>query len=74
MADEPDNRVLAHLRHMRGVLDRVAEDVAGLKDRVGGLERSVAQIHVTLAEHSIRMDRIEHRPTRMETRLDLVEV
>jgi hypothetical protein len=44
-----------------------------LTTHVGLPETDAAPIHVTLAEHSIRFDRLDTRMTRIENRLDLVE-
>ena len=44
-----------------------------LTPRVGRPATDTAQIHVTLAEHAIRFDRLDTRLTRIENRLDLVE-
>ena len=73
MAPETENIVLEHLRHIRGQIDRVADDVSELKTRMGRLEIGLAQVHVTLAEHSNRDDRIEARLDRIEKRLNLVD-
>ena len=67
MAPETENIVLEHLRHIPGQIDRVADDVSELKTRIGRLEIGLAQVQMTLAEHSNRDDRIEKR-------LDLVDV
>jgi hypothetical protein len=69
---EAENLVLEHLRQMRGQLDRMEGDIAEIKSRLGRLEAGLAQIHVTLAEQSLR-DRLDPRVTRIEKRLDLVE-
>ena len=61
MAEQPENLVLEHLRHIRGTVDRIAGDVSELRTRVGRLERSLAEMHVTLAEHSVRMDKTDAR-------------
>jgi hypothetical protein len=37
------------------------------------VEAGLAQIHVTLAEQSLRLDRLDARVTRIEKRLELVE-
>ena len=66
MVDEPDNLVLRMLWSMDAKLDRVIEDVAELKTRVGILEAQYASI-------SNRMDRIEGRLDRIEKRLSLVD-
>ena len=58
---------------MRGQLDRIETRLDDLTRRVGRIETDVAQLHVTLAEHSLRFDRLEGRVTRIEKRLDLVE-
>lgn len=73
MTDEPDNLVLVYLRRIDAKVDALADEVRDLKGRVGRLETSLAQVHVTLAEHSNRMDRIELRLDRIERRLDLAE-
>ena len=46
MAPETENIVLEHLRHIRGQIDRVADDVSELKTRIGRLEIGLAQVHV----------------------------
>jgi hypothetical protein len=54
MVDETDNIVLEHLRAIRGDVAQLRVDVSELTTRIGGLERSVAHLHVTLAEQSAR--------------------
>jgi len=66
---ETDNIVLEHLRHIRGAVDAMREDVREVKHRVGSLEREVAHVHVKVAELSERVDRLE----RVEKRLDLTD-
>ena len=73
MADEINGLILEHLRHIRGSISRMEDDIAEMKSRLGRLETIVAQIHVTLAEHSVRFDRLEARVTQIEKRLDLAE-
>ena len=64
MVDEPDNIVLIYLRRLDEKLDRVVDDVRDLKVRVTGVEEGLAGINR-------RLDRVE---TRLERRLDLVEL
>jgi len=66
---ETDNIVLEHLRHIRGAVDAMREDVREVKHRVGSLECEVAHVHVKVAELSERVDRLE----RVEKRLDLTD-
>ena len=65
------------------VLDHLVPDAASsivsrcapddLTTHVGRIETDAAHIHVTLAEHAIRFDRLDTRMTRIDKRLDLVE-
>jgi hypothetical protein len=48
-------------------------DIGEIKSRLGRLESDPAQIHVMLAELSLRLDRLDACVTRIEKRLDLVE-
>jgi predicted nuclease with TOPRIM domain len=66
MADEANNLVLEHLRHIRGAVDAVREDVREIKIRVGHLEHQYASL-------STRMDRIDERLDKIERRLDLAD-
>jgi hypothetical protein len=68
---EPDNIVLEHLRHIRGVVDGTRDDVRELKHRVGSVERETA--HVKVAELSERVDRLSDRLERVEKRLELAD-
>jgi predicted nucleic acid-binding Zn-ribbon protein len=63
---EPDNIVLEHLRHIRGVVDGTRDDIREIKQRVGALENQYANM-------SNRLDRMDFRLERIERRLDLAE-
>lgn len=65
MSDNTENLVLEHLKHIRRVVDVMHNDMRDLKFRVGQMEE-------TLMHHTRRMDNIDDRLTRIETRLDLV--
>jgi hypothetical protein len=44
-----------------------------MRERVGGLERKVADLHGDFAGLSMRVDRIDARLQRIERRLDLID-
>src|SRR6266702_4633791 len=72
MIDQPDSLVLTLLRDMRGSLQRVESKLDELVRRVSSVETNLAHVHVELAGHSARMDRIDGRLDRIEKRLGLV--
>jgi hypothetical protein len=49
------------------------EDVREIKSRLGRLEGDVANLHVFLAEQSVRLDRFADRLERVERRLDIAD-
>jgi len=61
-----DNLILEHLRAIRGTVERLADDMQFVKQRLGILKHQYATI-------STRLDRIDERVLRIEKRLDLVE-
>jgi predicted nucleic acid-binding Zn-ribbon protein len=75
MADDTSNIVIEHLRHIRGSVDRLAEDIRELKHRVTTVEQQMSSLTATEANHyaslASRMDRIENRLDRIERRLEL---
>jgi chromosome segregation ATPase len=73
MADEPNNIVLEHLRHIRRAVDRLELDLTDVKGRVSVLEQVQGQILTLLGTMNQRMDRFEERLGRIERRLDLAE-
>ena len=73
MSTPADSLVLEHLRHIRGAVDGMRDDLREVKIRVGHLETEVAQIHTVYASMSNRMDRMDDRIGRIEQRLDLAE-
>ena len=73
MVETVENLILEHLRHLRASADRLDERLTDMTHRVGRLETTVAQIHVVLAEHSTRFDRVDARLSRIEKRLELAE-
>lgn len=66
MDEKTNNPVLEHLRHIRGSVDDIREDMREVKSRLGLLEQQYAII-------SGRLDRLTDRVERIERRLDLVE-
>jgi hypothetical protein len=73
MTDQPDSLALTLLRDMRGSLQRVESKLDELVRRVSSVETNLAHVHVELAAHSARMDRIDGRLDRIEKRLGLVD-
>jgi predicted nuclease with TOPRIM domain len=70
---EPDNIVLEHLRHIRGAVDALRDDMREVKHCVGSLEREVAHVNVKVAELSERVDCVSDRLERVEKRLNLTD-
>jgi hypothetical protein len=73
MSDDPDNLVLVFLRRIDTRLERLAEDMRDVKQRMTSLEAQIALLHGDFARQSERIDRIEIRLERIEHRLDLRE-
>jgi uncharacterized coiled-coil protein SlyX len=70
MADEV-NLVLEHLKRFQLGQDRIEPSLAELVVRMGRVEKSLADLHSQLAEHSLRMDGTNARIDRIERRLEL---
>ncbi len=66
MMTETENLVLEHLRHIRGAVDGLRDDMREVKGRLGTLESQYANL-------SNRMDRLDGRVERIERRLELTE-
>ncbi len=78
MATQTDNLILEHLRHIRGRVDQIADDMLDLKHRLSGLEsgmvavkRDVASGDETDARQQVSLDKLVERITRIEKRLEL---
>lgn len=63
---EVENIVLEQLRHIRGAVDAVRDDIREIKQRLGILENQYASM-------SSRMDRMDGRIERIESRLNLTD-
>lgn len=78
MSDDNENLVLEHLRHIRGRVDLIAEDMKEVKHRLSSLESSLSLVRretiigdETDARQQTSIDRIMERLERIEHRLDL---
>jgi len=78
MTDNVENIVLEHLRHIRGRVDQIAEDITDLKHRMSSLESSmvlvkheIAHSDETDARQQVTLDKIVERIQRLEKRLEL---
>jgi hypothetical protein len=67
MSDEPENLVLVYLRRLDSKMDKLADDMLEVKQRIGHLEGQYASI-------SRRVDSLDIRLERVERRLDIVPV
>ena len=79
MTDNVENLIIEHLKHIRGRVDRIAEDMTDVKLRLSSLES--AMVHVkrevssgdeTDARQQVSLDRLADRIERIERRLDLI--
>lgn len=67
MSPATEGLVLEHLRAIRATQDKHSEDLREIKGRLGILESQYANL-------SNRLDRMDERVSRIEKRLELVEV
>ena len=78
MTDNTENLVLEHLRHIRGRVDLIADDMKEVKLRLSTLESSLSLVRreiiigdETGARQQTSIDRILDRLERIERRLEL---
>ena len=65
--------VLEHLRHIRGAIDGLRDDMREVKQRLGILENQYANLEIQYASVSNRLDRLDGRIERIERRLELTD-
>lgn len=80
MTENVESVIIEHLRHIRGRVDRIAEDMSDIKHRMSSLEsamvlvkREVTAGDETDARQQLSLDRLSDRIERIERRLDLVD-
>ena len=79
MTDNVESVILEHLRHIRGRVDRIAEDMKDVKLHLSSVEsamvlvkREVSSGDETDARQQFSLDRLADRIKRIERRLDLI--
>jgi uncharacterized protein (UPF0335 family) len=80
MTENAESVIIEHLRHVRGRVDRIAEDMSDIKHRMSSLEpamvlvkREVAAGDETDARQQLSLDRLSDRIERIERRLELAD-
>jgi predicted nucleic acid-binding Zn-ribbon protein len=73
MANELDNIVLEHLRHIRSKVDTTAQDVTDIKVQLAAMQQHMAGFHAVIAIHSDELNQLRQRIDRIEKRLDLAD-
>ena len=78
MNENVESVILEHLRHIRGRVDQVADDMSDLKHRMSSLEhamvaikREVASGDETDARQQVNIDKLIERIERIERRLEI---
>lgn len=78
VSDNSENLVLEHLRHIRGRVDLIADDMKEVKLRLSSIESSLSLVRreiiigdETDARQQVTIDRIMERLERIEQRIDL---
>jgi archaellum component FlaC len=79
MTENVESLVLDHLRHIRGRVDQIGEDIQDLKHRMSSLEsamvgvkREITHGDETDARQQVSIDRLLERVERIERRLELL--
>ena len=80
MTENVENVIIEHLRHIRGRVDRIAEEMSDMKHRMSSLEsamvlvkREVLAGDETDARQQLSLDRLLDRIERIERRLELTD-
>jgi hypothetical protein len=73
MAEETNNIVLEHLRHIRARVDGLSDDMRQVILRLGALERHQAGMHISDVNQNAEIDQIKKRLERVERRLELTD-
>ncbi len=73
MADETNNLVLEHLRHIRARVDGLTDDMRQVILRLGSVERHLGGVHISDVSQNAEIDRIKERLDRVERRLELTD-
>lgn len=78
MTDNVESVILEHLRHMRGKIDGIADDMDDLKARMTSLESSMVGVKrevnhgdETDARQQVSLDKLVKRIEKIEHRLEL---
>jgi outer membrane murein-binding lipoprotein Lpp len=78
MTESLDSLIIEHLRHIRGRVDQIADDVTDLKHRISGLETAMVLVkrEVTASDETdvrlqVSIDKLVERIQRIEKRLEL---
>ena len=78
MIESLDSLIIEHLRHIRGRVDQIADDVTDLKHRISGLETAMVLVkrEVTASDETdvrlqMSIDKLVERIQRIEKRLEL---
>ena len=79
MTETVENPIIEHLRHIRGRVDQIADDVVDLKHRMSTLESGMTLVRremingdETDARQQVSLDRLVERIQRIEKRLELI--
>ena len=79
MTENVESIILEHLRHIRVRVDRNAEDMLDVKQRLSSLEQSMVHVKRELvsgdetdARQQVSLDRLADRIERIERRLELI--
>lgn len=78
MTEEVNNLILEHLRHIRGRVDQISEDMKDVKLRLSAVENGLSLVRreIVLGDETdyrqqVSIDRLVERVQRIERRLDL---
>jgi hypothetical protein len=73
MADQADNLVLEHLRHIRSKADQIDDRMGRVELRLAAVEGHLASLLLAEAGQNSEIDRIKRRLERIERRLELAD-
>ena len=80
MTENVESVIIEHLRHIRGRVDRIAEDMSDMKHRMSSLESAMVLVKREVsagaeadARQPLSLDRLLDRIERIEPRLELAD-